>query len=77
MAVAALCVILITPVASGKATVLLTPAAFICTAGMFMDILIKAFASSEELVDYSNGLNVPDWLQGCLGDGIVLETARI
>ena len=41
MAVAALCVILIAPIASGQASVVFTPCAFIAVSGMFAAILAE------------------------------------
>ena len=58
---------LVTPVAAGKATGFLTPAAFITVAGMMMKPLILMAESKDELNAWADTMNVvPEWVNDCV-----------
>ena len=77
MAVAALCVILITPFAAGQATIVMTPLTFITIAGMYAAIIDLSWKSQQELRDHAKGMTTPYWVNECLDESLELDVDHI
>ena len=81
LATAILCVILIVPLASGKATVICTPIAFVTAAGMLVKPMIHTFSGSSELSalagsdDLTNELNLK--FNSCFDQGSQINFATL
>ena len=68
LAIAILCVILITPIASGQGTIICTPLAFITVSGMMVKIIMLSFETTAELDDIANGVALPKWINDCVDE---------
>ena len=66
MGVSCLCIILITPIASGNGTIVCTPIAFMVVAGMFVAILMKTWAVQKEIKEGKISDATPTWINDCL-----------
>ena len=66
MAIASLCVIIITPFITGEGTVVFTPAAFITVAGMYYKIITVAWRAHEDLIAMTDSMEAPAWVNDCL-----------
>jgi len=74
MGVASLCVIIITPIASGKQGIeLFLPAALVTVAGMYYKIYAVLIDSYTELYAQAEAINAPDWANDCLDDNFTLD----
>ena len=62
MGVAILIVVLIVPIGSAQATVICTPIAFTCIAGMFVSILSKTMVVYYDLKSGKITAEIPNWV---------------
>ena len=65
MSVAILCIMLVVPVCSGKATVVCTPLAFITNAGMLTAMAVTYFDAINQLDEQHDALLIPDRFLEC------------
>ena len=65
MSVAILCIMLIVPICSGKATPICTPLAFITNAGMLTAMAVNYFAAIDQLNQQKDALLIPDRFLEC------------
>ena len=77
MAVSALCVILIVPIASGQGTVICTPVTLLTIAGMFAALISEGWKSQQELRDYADSMSAPVWINDCLDEELYLDLGYI
>ena len=77
LAVAALIVILVVPITSGKATFVCTPIAFITVAGMFVKPLILSYDAATELEKEAASLVVPDWINDCIDSNVYVDMSDL
>ena len=68
MAVAGLCVVIITPIVSGEGTWLGSPAALITLAGMWMKIITVAWQAHDDIIAFTESGESPLWVNDCLQD---------
>ena len=73
MAISAICIIFLLPLASGKATFICTPIAFIVVAGLLVKPLILTLDTSEWLSNYAETLNLPEWTNDCIDKNVNIE----
>ena len=66
MAVSGLCILLIVPIVSGKATIILTPVTFFTVAGMLIKPMMQTFEAASEINAKADSIDSPDWVNKCL-----------
>ena len=75
MAISGLCIILILPIASGKATFICTPIAFVTVAGLLVKPQMLTWRTSEWLADYENSMKLPEWTNECIDQNVTIDYA--
>ena len=73
LAISALCIMLILPIASGKATMICTPIAFLVVACLLVKPLMLTLSSSQWLSDYVNSTVLPDWTNECIDQNVTID----
>lgn len=67
---------LILPIASGKATTICTPIAFLVVACLLVKPLMLTLSSSQWLSDYVDSSVLPDWTNECIDQNVTIDFAN-
>ena len=70
-------IILVVPIASGKATFVCTPIAFIVVAGIFAKPILLSYQAASELEQEAASLRVPDWINECIDSNVDVDLTEL